>query len=55
MHCIGVGGGMDGHRFNAHLAAGADDTQSNLATIGDQDFVENGQSGALRQNADLTR
>jgi hypothetical protein len=46
---------MDRDRFNAHLAAGTNDTQGNLAPIGDQDFVEDGQSGALRQNADLTR
>jgi hypothetical protein len=33
-----VGVGVDGHRTDAHLAQGADDTQRDLAAIGDQDF-----------------
>jgi hypothetical protein len=30
--------GVDGHRFDAHLAARTDHADGDLTTIGDQDF-----------------
>jgi hypothetical protein len=42
MHRVGVGGGMHGDRLDAHLAAGADDAQRDLAAVGDQDLLEHG-------------
>ena len=40
MHGRGVGRGVDRDRGDAHLAAGAQDAQRDLAAIGDQDLVE---------------
>ena len=40
MHGVGVGGGMHRHGRNAELLAGAQHPQSDLAAIGDQDFIE---------------
>src|SRR3546814_3535639 len=40
MHCVGVGGRMDGHRLDSHLMRGAVDAQCDLAAIGDQYLVE---------------
>ena len=40
MHGIGIGGRMHRDRADAHLAAGAQDAQRDLATVGDQDLVE---------------
>ena len=37
---VGVGLGVDGHRRDAHLLAGADDAQRDFAAIGDEDFLE---------------
>ena len=37
---VGIGGGMHGNRLDAHLAAGAQNTERDLAAIGDDDFVE---------------
>ena len=36
----GVGGRVHGHRLDAELTAGAEDAKSNLAAVGDQDFIE---------------
>jgi hypothetical protein len=35
-----IGIGIHRHRFDAELAAGLDDAASDLATVGDQDLVE---------------
>jgi hypothetical protein len=43
MHGLGVGSGMNGHRWNAKLSAGTLDPQRDLATVGDQNLME--QSG----------
>jgi hypothetical protein len=40
VHCLIVGGGMDRHRGDAHLLAGADDAKRDFAAIGDEDFIE---------------
>ncbi len=40
MHGIRIGGGMDGDRLDAHLAAGAMNTERDFAAIGDQDFFK---------------
>ncbi len=40
MHGIGIGGGMNRHRRDPHLLAGAVDAQCDLAAIGDEDFFE---------------
>jgi hypothetical protein len=37
MHGIGVGGGMDRHRLDAHFMRGPQDAQSDFAPVGDQD------------------
>ena len=37
-----VGGGVDAHRLGAELAAGSDDSQGDLAAVGDQDALEHG-------------
>ena len=37
---VAVGLGIDHHRLDAHLAAGALDAQGDLAAVGDQDFFE---------------
>ena len=37
---LGVGLGMDDHRLDAQLAAGALDAQRDLAAVGDQDLFE---------------
>jgi hypothetical protein len=37
---IAVGFGIDGNGQDAHLAGGLDDAASNLATIGNQNFLE---------------
>jgi hypothetical protein len=39
---VAVGLGIDHHRLDAHLAAGALDAQGDLAAVGDQDFLEHG-------------
>ena len=41
-----VGIGEDGDGGDPHLAAGPDDPPCDLATIGDQDFLEGGRHGA---------
>ena len=38
MHRVGIGGGVNRDRLDAHFLAGADDAQGNLAPIGDEDF-----------------
>ncbi len=43
-----VAGLIDGHCVDAHLAAGADDTHSDLAAVGDEEFVEHGFLQDLR-------
>ncbi len=40
MHRIGIGRGMHGDGRDAELLAGAQDAQSDLAAIGDQNLVE---------------
>jgi len=40
VHRVGVGGRMDGDGPDAHLAAGADHPQRDLAAVGDEDLVE---------------
>jgi hypothetical protein len=40
VHGIGIGGGMDRHRLDAHFVAGAVDAQRDLAAIGDEDFLD---------------
>ena len=37
-----IGIGVNGHRANAHLAQSANDAQSDLAAIGDQNLREHG-------------
>ena len=41
VHCIGVSGGMDRHRLDAHFVCGAMDAQRYLAAVGDQ-YARNG-------------
>ena len=40
MHGVGVGGGMDRHGVDTHLAAGAVDPEGDFASIGDEDLLE---------------
>ncbi len=40
MHGIGISGGMNRHGFDPEFPAGAQDTQGDLATVGDKDFGE---------------
>ena len=40
MHGIRISGGVDGNRFHAKFAAGADDAQRNLASVRDENFIE---------------
>ena len=40
MHGVVVGGGVDGDRADAHLAAGAVDAERDLAAIGDEHLLE---------------
>ena len=40
MHCVGVGGRVNGDRPDAHVAAGAVDPERDLAAIGDQNLLE---------------
>ena len=40
MHRVGVRLGIDGHRFDVHLAAGADDAHGDFTTVGDQDLFK---------------
>ncbi|MCY1361538.1 hypothetical protein D9M69_482070 [compost metagenome] len=37
---VPVGIGVDGHRADAHFGAGAHDSDGNLTTVGDQDFLD---------------
>ena len=37
---VAVGVGVDGHRTDAHLGAGTHDADSDLPTVGDQDFLD---------------
>ncbi|MNF78710.1 hypothetical protein D3C84_609030 [compost metagenome] len=37
---VPVGIGVDGHRADAHLGASAHDSDGNLTTVGDQDFLD---------------
>ena len=39
---LGVGLGVDGDGFDAHFAAGAQDTQRDFSTVGNQHFLEHG-------------
>ena len=45
MHRVAVGGRMDGDGLDAHLAAGAVDTERDLAAVGDEDLVEHRHRG----------
>ncbi len=54
VHGVGVGGGMDGDRGNAHFAAGAQDAQRDFPPVGDQDLFKQGlppirESGGVRR------
>ena len=40
-----IGRGIHGHRLNAHLAAGTNNAEGNLAPVGNQDFLEHGTFG----------
>ena len=40
MHQFAVGGGVHGHRLDTQLLAGTQDTQGDLATVGDKDFLQ---------------
>ncbi len=40
MHGVAVGLGMDGDGGDAHLLAGAVNAKGDLATVGDEDFLE---------------
>jgi hypothetical protein len=40
MQRMSVGFGIDRDSLNAHLAAGADDTECDLAAIGNEDLFE---------------
>ena len=40
VHQFAVGGGVHGHRLDTQLLAGTQDTQGDLATVGDQDFFQ---------------
>ena len=40
MEGVAVGGRVDRHRLDVELAAGADDANSDLAPVGDQDSIE---------------
>jgi len=42
---VAVGGRMDGDGLDAHLAAGAVDTERDLAAVGDEDLVEHRHRG----------
>jgi hypothetical protein len=42
---FGVDLGMDHHRADAHLPAGALDAQRDLATVGDEDLLEHASRG----------
>ena len=42
MQSFAVDIGEDGHRFDAHLAAGANDADGNFAAIGDEHSFEHG-------------
>ena len=42
MHGVGIGGGMDRHRGDAHFLAGPDDPQGDFTTIGDEIFSGRG-------------
>ena len=44
MHSVGVDRRMHRHALDAHLAAGADDAQRDLAAVRHQHLVEHGQS-----------
>ena len=40
VHCVGVGGGVNGDRLDAEFAAGAQHPERNLAPVCDENFVE---------------
>ncbi len=44
VQALGVGLAVHGHRPDAQLAAGADDADGDLATVGDEDLAEHGRS-----------
>lgn len=47
MHRVGVRLGIDGHRFDVHFAAGADDAHGDFTTVGDQDLFKHDRYGNL--------
>ena len=51
MKRLTIGVGVDGYGFEAKLAARANDAQSDLATIGDEDFLEHARGAGLRIGA----
>ena len=48
MHGVGVGGGVDRHRLDAELLAGAQHPQRDLAAIGDQDLLKHARAPVTR-------
>ena len=54
VHGIGIGGRVHGDRWNAELLAGAQDPECDLATIGDENFVEHPSSAATRDQQTAT-
>ena len=49
MHGVGVGGRMDGDRFDPHFMAGTVNTQRDLAAVGDQQLFDgHGLRGLIR-------
>ena len=51
----GIGVAVDGDRFHAHLVAGADDPDGDLAAVGDQDSTERGRRRGHRRAASLRK